>query len=133
MNDNLYDVVIIGGGPAGFTSGIYTAREKLDTVLLEKSMTGGLPNVTDLIENYPGFPEGIAGPDLMIKFRQQAEKFNVKIHEYDEVTSIIPGDACHTVRTEKKEYKTKTVIIASGGLPRMLNVPGEKEFTGKGV
>lgn len=133
MNDNLYDVVIIGGGPAGFTSGIYTAREKLDTVLLEKSMTGGLPNVTDLIENYPGFPEGIAGPDLMIKFRQQAEKFNVKIHEYDEVLSIIPGEIYHTVRTEKKEYQTKTVIIASGGLPRMLNVPGEKEFTGKGV
>jgi len=133
MNDNLYDVVIIGGGPAGFTSGIYTAREKLDTVLLEKSMTGGLPNVTDLIENYPGFPEGITGPDLMIKFRQQAEKFAVKIHEYDEVLSIIPGDKYHNVQTEKKEYKTKTVIIASGGLPRMLNVPGEKEFTGKGV
>jgi len=133
MNDNLYDVVIIGGGPAGFTSGIYTAREKLDTVLLEKSMAGGLPNVTDLIENYPGFPEGIAGPDLMIKFRRQAEKFGVKIHEYDEVLSIIPGDTYHTVQTEKKEYKTKTVIIASGGLPRMLNVPEEKEFTGKGV
>ncbi|MBU1064382.1 thioredoxin-disulfide reductase [bacterium] len=133
MTDKVYDVVIIGGGPAGFTSGIYTAREKLDTVLLEKSMTGGLPNVTDLIENYPGFPEGIAGPELMQKFRRQAERFNVAIKEYDEAGEIIPGNEYHTVKTEKKEYHSKAVIIASGGLPRLLNVPGEKEFTGRGV
>ncbi len=133
MKDKIYDVVIIGGGPAGFTSGIYTAREKLDTVLLEKSMTGGIPNVTDLIENYPGFPEGIAGPDLMMKFKQQAEKFGVNIREYDEVLQIVPGKQHHTIKTEQKEYRAKAVIIATGGLPRLLNVPGEKEFTGRGV
>lgn len=133
MNDKIYDVVIIGGGPAGFTAGIYTAREKLDTVLLEKSMTGGIPNVTDLIENYPGFPEGIAGPDLMMKFKRQAEKFGVNIREYDEVRQIVPDKQYHTIKTEKKEYRAKAVIIASGGLPRLLNVPGEKEFTGRGV
>lgn len=133
MTDKIYDVIIIGGGPAGFTAGIYTAREKLDTVLLEKSMTGGLPNVTDLIENYPGFPEGIAGPDLMQKFRRQAERFDVNIKEYDEVSAIIPGKGYHTVKTERKEYQSKAVIIATGGLPRLLNVPGEKEFTGRGV
>ena len=133
MNDKIYDVVIIGGGPAGFTSGIYTAREKLDTVLLEKSMTGGIPNVTDLIENYPGFPEGIAGPDLMMKFKRQAEKFGVNIREYDEVRQIVPGKQYHTIKTEKKEYRAKTVIIATGGLPRLLNVPGEKELIGRGV
>lgn len=133
MNEKIYDVVIIGGGPAGFTSGIYTAREKLDTVLLEKSMTGGIPNVTDLIENYPGFPEGIAGPDLMMKFKRQAEKFGVNIREYDEVRQIVPGKQYHTIKTEQKEYRAKAVIIATGGLPRLLNVPGEEEFTGRGV
>ncbi|RKY59103.1 MAG: thioredoxin-disulfide reductase [Candidatus Neomarinimicrobiota bacterium] len=133
MTDKIYDVVIIGGGPAGFTAGIYTAREKLDTVLLEKSMTGGLPNVTDLIENYPGFPEGIPGPELMQRFRHQAERFNVAIKEYDEVKKIIPGDDFHTVITEKKEYRSKAVIIATGGLPRLLNVEGEKKLTGRGV
>jgi len=133
VNNKIYDVVIIGGGPAGFTSGIYTAREKLETVLLEKSMTGGIPNVTDLIENYPGFPEGIAGPDLMLKFKQQAEKFGVNIREYDEVRQIVPGKQYHTIKTEKKEYRAKAVIIATGGLPRLLNVPGEKEFAGRGV
>lgn len=133
MTEKVYDVVIIGGGPAGFTSGIYTAREKLDTVLLEKTMTGGIPNVTDLIENYPGFPEGIPGPELMQKFRRQAERFNVAIKEYDEVRKIVPGDDYHTVNTEKKEYRSKAVIIATGGLPRLLNVEGEKELTGRGV
>ncbi|MGC9363063.1 MAG: thioredoxin-disulfide reductase [Fidelibacterota bacterium] len=131
--DKVYDVVIIGGGPAGFTSSIYTAREKLDTLLLEKSMTGGIPNVTDLIENYPGFPEGIPGPELMQKFRRQAERFNVVIREYDEASAITPGEKFHIVKTEKKEYHSKTVIIATGGLPRLLNVPGEKELTGRGV
>ncbi len=133
MSDKIYDVVIIGGGPAGFTSAIYTAREKLDTVLLEKSMTGGIPNVTDLIENYPGFPEGVSGPELMQKFRRQAERFDVVIKEFDEVQEIIPGEKVHTIKTEKKVYLSKTVIIATGGLPRMLNAPGEKEFTGRGV
>ncbi|HDP67304.1 MAG TPA: thioredoxin-disulfide reductase [Candidatus Marinimicrobia bacterium] len=133
MTDKVYDVIIIGGGPAGFTSSIYTAREKLDTLLLEKSMTGGIPNVTDLIENYPGFPEGIAGPELMQKFRRQAERFNVIIKEYDEAGAIIPGKEYHTVKTEKKGYLGKTVIIATGGLPRLLNVPGEEELTGRGV
>lgn len=133
MTDKVYDVVIIGGGPAGFTSSIYTAREKLDTLLLEKSMTGGIPNVTDLIENYPGFPEGIPGPELMQKFRRQAERFSVVIREYDEASAITPGEKFHIVKTEKKEYYSKTVIIATGGLPRLLNVPGEKELTGRGV
>jgi len=133
LSDKIYDVVIIGGGPAGFTSAIYTAREKLDTVLLEKSMTGGIPNVTDLIENYPGFPEGVSGPELMQKFRRQAERFDVVIKEFDEVQEIIPGEKVHTIKTEKKVYLSKTVIIATGGLPRMLNAPGEKEFTGRGV
>lgn len=133
MTDKVYDVIIIGGGPAGFTSSIYTAREKLDTLLLEKSMTGGIPNLTDLIENYPGFPEGIAGPELMQKFRRQAERFNVIIKEYDEAGAIIPGKEYHTVKTEKQEYSGRAVIIATGGLPRLLNVPGEKELTGRGV
>jgi len=133
MSDQIYDVVIIGGGPAGFTAGIYTAREKLETILLEKSLTGGIPNNTDFIENYPGFPEGISGPELMTKFRQQAERFGIAIREYEETLKIQPIENYHLVTTDKNTYRTKAVIIATGGIPRTLNVPGEKEFTGRGV
>ncbi len=133
MKNEILDVIIIGGGPAGFTSGIYTSREKLNTLLLEKSMCGGLPAITDLIENYPGFPEGISGMELVSRFRRQAEKFGVNIREYEGVQSIIPGDGVIRVRTENGEYITRTVIIATGGLPRKINVPGETEYIGKGV
>jgi len=133
VKNEILDVIIIGGGPAGFTSGIYTSREKLNTLLLEKSMCGGLPAITDLIENYPGFPEGISGMELVSRFRRQAEKFGVNIREYEGVQSIIPGDGVIRVRTENGEYITRTVIIATGGLPRKINVPGETEYIGKGV
>lgn len=133
MNDKTYDVIIIGGGPAGFTAAIYTAREKWETILLDKSMTGGIPNNTTLIENYPGFPEGISGLELMSKFRQQAERFGTTIREYEEVLKIHPADKYHIVTTEKSTYRAKAVIIATGGVPRMLDVPGEKEYAGRGV
>jgi thioredoxin reductase (NADPH) len=133
VSDKVYDVIIIGGGPAGFTAGIYTAREKLDAILLDKSMAGGIPNNTDLIENYPGFPEGISGPELMSKFRQQAERFGITLREYEEILKIQPADNYFIVRTENDTYRAKAVIIATGGVPRTLDVPGEKEYTGRGV
>jgi thioredoxin reductase (NADPH) len=133
MADIMYDVIIIGGGPAGLTAGIYTSREKLNTLLLEKEMCGGLPATTDLIENYPGFPEGINGMDLMNKFKEQAGKFGVRINESAEVKGIALDGKKIKVQTDEKEYSAHTVIVASGSIPKRLNVPGEENYRGKGV
>jgi thioredoxin reductase (NADPH) len=133
MNDKIYDVVIIGGGPAGLTAGIYTSRDRKDTLLLEKAIVGGLPAVTDLVENYPGFPNGIKGIELMNKFKKQAAKFGVKFSDFDEVKNIETTNKDIMVRTERNEYSARTVIIASGSVPKKLGVSGEDKFMGRGV
>jgi len=133
MSNGIHDVVIIGGGPAGLTAGIYTSRDRKDTLLLEKAIVGGLPAATDLVENYPGFPEGIKGIDLMNKFKKQSEKFGVKFSEFDEVKNIETEDKFIKVRTERNEYFTRTVIITSGSVPKKLGVSGEDKFMGRGV
>ncbi len=130
---NVADVIIIGGGPAGLTAGIYTARERLNTLLLEKGLCGGLPASTDLIENYPGFPEGIKGMDLINKFKEQAEKFGTNIVEFKEVKRIEPAGKGIKVQTDEEEYNAHTVIVASGSIPKKLGIHGEDEFYGKGV
>lgn len=136
---NSYDVIIIGGGAGGLTAGIYTSREMLSTLLIEKKMTGGLAAETELIENYPGFPEGTRGMDLMDKMRNQAQKFGVNIAEFEEVISVKPGAEneiiVRTVKEEKHsvEYRAYSVIVASGTVPKPLNIPGEKEFRGRGI
>ena len=114
----MHDVIIIGGGPAGLTAGIYAAREGLDTLLLEKGLCGGLPLRSGLIENYPGFPEGIKGPDLASKFKQQAERFGVKINEFGEVKKVEPLEKRIKVQTDEKENTAYAVIVASGSLPK---------------
>ncbi|MBN1754976.1 FAD-dependent oxidoreductase [bacterium] len=128
-----YDMIIIGGGPAGLTGGIYASRGGLKALLIEKQLTGGLPATTDLLENYPGFPDGVNGMELMNEMKKQAERFGTEIHEFEEVEKIIPEEKCISVKTNKQEYKAYSVMIASGSLPKMLNVPGELEFRGKGV
>ena len=136
---NSYDVIIIGGGAGGLTAGIYTSREILSTLLIEKKITGGLAAKTELIENYPGFPEGITGMDLMDKMRNQAQKFGVNIAEFEEVILVKPTAGneiiVRTVKEEKYrvEYRAYSVIVASGTVPKLLNIPGEKEFRGKGI
>jgi thioredoxin reductase (NADPH) len=100
---------------------------------LEKEMCGGLPATTDLIENYPGFPEGINGMDLMNKFKEQAGKFGVRINESAEVKGIALDGKKIKVQTDEKEYSAHTVIVASGSIPKRLNVPGEENYRGKGV
>ena len=132
MSD-MYDVIIIGGGPAGLTAGIYTAREKLNTLLIEKAVCGGLAASTDLVENYPGFPEGINGMDLMNKFKEQAGKFGVKINELEEIKKVAPEAGKIKVQTDKGEYSARTAIVASGSIPKKLNIPGEEKYKGKGV
>ena len=133
MNKATHDVIIIGGGPAGLTAGIYTAREMLNTLLLEKAVSGGLTSGTDLIENYPGFPEGIKGTELMARFKQQAERFGVKIKELEEIEKIEPQGKIIKVRTTKAEYSAYALIVASGSIPKKLGVPGEEKFLSKGV
>ncbi len=127
------DVIIVGGGPAGLTAAIYTGREGLDTLLLEQALVGGLPASTDLIENYPGFPDGANGMELITKFKEQALRFGTKIVEFKEVRGVEPGADSIRVQTAEEEYSAHAVILASGSIPRKLNIPGEDEYTGRGV
>jgi len=133
MIDEIFDVVIVGGGPAGLTAGIYTARETLKTMLLEKELTGGLPAKVDMIENYPGFQDGIIGMELMDKMRAQAEKFGVNFGEFDDVSKIVPEGKTFRLITENNEYISLAVIISTGGFPRTIGLESESALLGKGV
>ncbi len=127
-----YDLVIIGGGPAGLTAGLYAARARLNAVMLEKLMPGGQVMITDWVENYPGFPEGITGAELMMKMIEQAEKFGLKTIAQEVVSLDFSGDFKKLI-TDSGEITTKSVIIATGASPKRLGAPGEDEFYGKGV
>ncbi len=127
----MYDLVIIGGGPAGMTAAVYAARKKLDTLLLTKEFGGQLMWTMD-IENYMGY-QFITGPELMEKFEQQVRRFSEQI-KYEEVVDLsLDADGTFITKTDTGEYRSKTVIIASGKRPRRLDVPGETEFAGRGV
>jgi thioredoxin reductase (NADPH) len=128
-----YDIVIIGGGPAGLTAGIYASRNRLQTLLLERGLCGGLPATTNFIENYPGHPEGINGMELVKKFKEQALKFGAVIQEYQEVKKIEQVGKRIRVIVPGDEYYARAAIIASGSIPQRLNIPGENELMGKGV
>ncbi len=126
-------VVVIGSGPAGLTAALYTARAQLSTVVITGPQFGGQIATTHEVENYPGFPEGILGPDLTERMRQQAEKFGA-VMDYDLVTSVdFSSGSPFLVRTQNTDYLTDSVIVTIGASPRKLGVPGEKEFTGHGV
>lgn len=127
----MYDLIIIGGGPAGLTAGIYAQRARLKTVLLEKQMVGGQIAVSDVIENFPGFPS-ISGAGLMEKFEEHARGLGLEI-KFAEVLNIEVEGHNKVVKTSEGDLKTKAVIVATGARPRRLGVPGEKELTGKGV
>lgn len=126
-----YDLVIIGAGPAGMTAGMYAARARMNVLLLEKTVPGGQVLITDWIENYPGFPEGISGFDLTEKMRVQAEQMDLKI-ETAEVLSLDVDDDIKKINLKDRSISTKTIIIASGASPKKLGI-GEKNFMGKGV
>jgi thioredoxin reductase (NADPH) len=128
-----YDCVIIGGGPAGLTAGIYTARARLKTLILEEKAIGGEIVVADIVENYPGFPKGISGSDLTSAMEEQARSFGVEICETGARSISIEGDERTVNTTDDRKIKSKAVIIAAGTENVKLNVKGEKQFTGRGV
>ncbi len=127
-----YDLVIIGGGPAGLTAGLYAARARLNVVLLEKAVPGGQVIATDWVENYPGFPAGISGPDLVEKMTAQVQKFDLNI-ETNAVVSMDLSEPIKKITLSDRVITTHAIIIASGASPKKLGVPGEDIFFGKGV
>ena len=127
-----YEVVIIGGGPAGLTAGLYTSRAKLNSLLIEKGVVGGQIVDAEQVENYPGFPEGISGLELGQLIHRQATKYGLKTI-IAEVTGVEPQQKQIVVKTTEGNFIAKAVIIASGSERRKLGIPGEEEFTGKGV
>ena len=132
MMNQEYEVVIIGGGPAGLTAGLYTSRARLNSLLIEKGLVGGQIVNAEKIDNYPGFPEGISGLKLGELMHQQATKYGLKTI-IAEVTGIEPQPKQIVVKTTEGNFTAKAVIIASGSERHKLGIPGEEEFTGKGV
>lgn len=128
----MYDVVIIGGGPAGLTAGLYAARGKLKTLIIEKEMVGGQIKNTSEIANYPGAIEGDSGTSLTMRMLEQAESFGaIKVN--DDIIEMDLEGKVKKLKGKNDEYEAKSVILATGANPRLMNVPGEKEFAGKGV
>jgi thioredoxin reductase (NADPH) len=127
-----YDVVIIGAGPAGLAAALYTGRSRLNTVVLEKAIPGGQILLTDWIENYPGFPDGIAPFDLIENFRKQALRFGAQFVT-DEAKEIVKEGELWLVRGYKTPYPTRAIIIATGAAYRRLGLPNEERLTGRGV
>jgi thioredoxin reductase (NADPH) len=128
------NVIIIGSGPAGYTAALYTARANLNPLVIEGFLWGGLLQQTTDVENYPGYPQGIMGPEMMQQFRDQAERFGTRFIT-DNVTKFEPGanGEPHTVWVEDEEYKARAVVLAMGAEHKKLGVPGEEELGGRGV
>ncbi|HUX75944.1 MAG TPA: thioredoxin-disulfide reductase [Anaerolineae bacterium] len=132
QSDQVYDLIIIGGAPAGLTAAIYAGRAALKSLLLTGPFPGGQVTTTDMVENFPGFPDGINGAELAQRIQRQAERFGTQI-VMDTVTKADFSTPPFTVRTDSQTYRGRTVIIATGAVPRRLGVPGEAEFFGRGV
>ncbi len=128
----LVDIAIIGGGAAGMTAGIYASRAMRRTVLWERAVIGGQIATTSLVENYPGFPEGVQGPELSEAMHKQAERFGLETR-YGAVTGLRREGMLYRLETDTGQVLARAVILTAGAEPKKLGVPGEQEFTGKGV
>jgi thioredoxin reductase (NADPH) len=128
----IYEVIIIGGGPAGLTAGLYTSRSRLNTLLIETGLLGGQMTTTELIENYPGFPQGITGDELSRLMEEQAKRFGLEVIS-QEVLEVRSERDMKVVKTNDTTFRSKVLIICTGTEYRKLGVFGEKEFAGKGV
>lgn len=127
-----HDVIIIGSGPAGYTAGVYTSRARLSALIISGTLPGGQLMTTSEVENYPGFPTGIFGPELMMNMRQQAERFGAAIVD-DEVIQVDFKKRPFTITTHAETYTADAVIVATGASPRKIGIAGEQKFGGRGV
>jgi len=132
VKTEVYEVIIIGGGPGGLTAGLYTSRARLSTLLIESALFGGQMTTTELIENYPGFPQGVTGDELSRLMEDQAKKFGMKTVTQEVVKVSLEGDV-KVVQTYETTYRCEALIVSTGAEYRKLGIPGEKEFAGKGV
>jgi thioredoxin reductase (NADPH) len=132
MSKDIRDVIMIGAGPSALAAAIYTTREDIDTILYEKSAIGGLAAITDIVDNYPGFPDGIEGLTLAGYLEKQAERFGAHI-DFGDVSAIRDEDDIKIVTVDGADVKAKSVLIATGSDYKKIGVPGEKEFYGRGV
>lgn len=129
----MYDVIIIGGGPAGLTAGLYTSRARLKSLLIEKGFPGGQVMTTEWIENYPGFEDGIAGADLAQKMEKQATKFGLEIIQGSVLSVSLDGKTKKVALEDGTVHEAKSIILATGSNPKPLGIKGEDEFRGRGV
>lgn len=128
----LYDVIVIGGGPGGYTAALYAARANLSVAILEKLSPGGQMGTTDVIDNYPGFPQGVNGFELAMQMKEGAERFGAQT-QLAEVTQVELAGQVKTIHTSSGDYQARTVVLATGAHPRELGLPGERELRGRGV
>jgi thioredoxin reductase (NADPH) len=135
MSGDVENVIIVGSGPAGYTAALYTARANLNPLVIEGFAWGGLLQQTTDVENYPGFPEGIMGPDIMQKFREQAERFGARLltEEADRVQLASEPGGVHSVWVGDVEHRARTIVLAMGAEHKKLGIPGEEELSGRGV
>jgi thioredoxin reductase (NADPH) len=134
QEDQVYDLIIIGGGPAGLTAAIYAGRARIKTLVLAGSLPGGQPANTDIVENFPGFPDGITGAELAQRFQSQAQRFDAQVAmDSVNVTEVDFSARPFTIHTHGMTYQAQAVIVATGAVPRRLGVPGEDKFFGRGV
>jgi thioredoxin reductase (NADPH) len=131
MND-VRELIIIGGGPAGYTAALYAARANLEPLVIEGFQWGGQLMITSDVENYPGYPDGVMGPEMMAEFRRQAERFGADFVT-DDVTRVDFSEQPFRVWVEGDEYRAKTVVVATGASARWLGLPGEQHYQGRGV